>query len=157
MLPTAAVRSPAASRIEASIRTVVVLPLVPVTASQGAGSAVVAAQPPGQLDVAPDRDARLGGGREERLVGLPAGGGDDELGALGQGRPVAEAHGDSLRLQLGGLGTGALVVPVVDDGDDGAEAVQHPGGGDTADTESRDGDVLALPVLVAHLAAAHPA
>ncbi len=38
MLPTAAVRRPAAFRIEASIWTVVVLPLVPVTASQGAAS-----------------------------------------------------------------------------------------------------------------------
>lgn len=37
MLPTAAVRRPAAFRIDASIWTVVVLPLVPVTASQGAG------------------------------------------------------------------------------------------------------------------------
>lgn len=38
MLPTAAVRRPAAARMEASIWTVVVLPLVPVTASQGAAS-----------------------------------------------------------------------------------------------------------------------
>src|SRR5690606_17667188 len=35
-LPTAAVRRPAAVRMDASIRTVVVLPLVPVTASHGA-------------------------------------------------------------------------------------------------------------------------
>ncbi len=41
-MPTAAVRRPAAVRIEASICTVVVLPLVPVTASQGAGSPVAA-------------------------------------------------------------------------------------------------------------------
>lgn len=38
MLPTAAVRRPAARRIEASIWVVVVLPLVPVIASQGAAS-----------------------------------------------------------------------------------------------------------------------
>lgn len=36
MLPTARVRSPSAARIEASIRTVVVLPLVPVIPSQAA-------------------------------------------------------------------------------------------------------------------------
>ncbi len=36
MLPTAVVCSPSAARIEASIRTVVVLPLVPVTPSQAA-------------------------------------------------------------------------------------------------------------------------
>jgi hypothetical protein len=35
MLPSAAVRRPAAVRIAASMVTVVVLPLVPVTASQG--------------------------------------------------------------------------------------------------------------------------
>ena len=65
MLPTAAVRSPAAlSGSTASIWTVVVLPLVPVTASQGAASG--AAQPPGELDVAPDRHAGLGGRREQR-------------------------------------------------------------------------------------------
>lgn len=119
--------------------------------------AAVAAQPPGEFDVAPDRDARLGGCGEERLVGLPARGGDDELGGLGQGRPVAEAHGDALRLQLRGLRTGTLVVPVVDHRDDGAQAVQHRGRRDSGDSESRDGDVLALPVLVAHFSAAHPA
>ena len=153
MLPTAAVRRPAAFRIEASIWTVVVLPLVPVTASQGAASR--AAQPPGELDVAPDRHAGLGGGREERLVGLPAGGGDDEFGALGQGRAVAEAHGDAQRLQFGGLRAGALVVAVVDDGDERAEAVQDLGGRDAGDAETGDGDALALPV--GHLSAAHPA
>lgn len=121
------------------------------------GGRAGAPQPPGEFDVAPDGDARLGGCGEERLVGLPARGGDDELGGLGQGRPVAEAHGDALRLQLRGLCAGTLVVPVVDHGDDGPEAVQHLGRRDPGDSESRDGDVLALPVLVAHFSAAHPA
>ena len=54
-LPTASARSPAARRIDSSIRTVVVLPFVPVTASHGAASGP--AQPPGELDLADHLDA----------------------------------------------------------------------------------------------------
>ena len=57
-LPVATARSPAARSIDSSIRTVVVLPLVPVSASHGAGRA---AQPPGQLDLADHLDAGRGG------------------------------------------------------------------------------------------------
>ena len=80
MLPTAAVRRPAAARIAASIRVVVVLPLVPVTASQGAG--VRGPRSRQASSTSPQTShARRGGGREQRAVGLPAGGGDDEFGA----------------------------------------------------------------------------
>ena len=106
MLPTAAVRRPAAFRIDASIWTVVVLPLVPVTASQGAASGPRSRQ---ASSTSPQIvDAGLAGRREQRLVRLPAGCGDDEFGALGQGRAVTEAHGDAERLQFGGLLPGAL-------------------------------------------------
>jgi hypothetical protein len=69
-LPAATVRSPAAPSTDASMRTVVVLPLVPVTASHGAAPA--GPQPPGQLHLADDLDARGGGGDEQRRVGPPA-------------------------------------------------------------------------------------
>lgn len=121
-------------------------------------ASVVAAQAPGQFDVAPDRDARLGGSQEERLVRLPAGGGDDEFRGRRQGRAVAEAHGDAERLQFSRLRAGALVVAVVDDGDERAALVQGAGRGNPADAEPGDGDVLALPVHgAAHFLAAHPA
>ncbi len=120
-------------------------------------AAVVAAQAPGEFDVAPDRDARLGGSQEERFVRLPAGGGDDEFRGRRQGGAVAEAHGDTERLQFGRLRAGAFVVAVVDDGDERAALVQGAGSGDAADAEPGDGDVLALPVHGAHFLAAHPA
>ena len=75
--------------IEASIRTVVVLPLVPVSASHGAGP-VGRPQPPGQLDLAPDGDAGGGGLREQRVVGPPARRGDDQVEPAGQRRLAAE-------------------------------------------------------------------
>lgn len=122
------------------------------------GGRAGAPEPPGELDVAPDLHARLGGGGEERLVGPPAGGGDDQLGAGRQGGPVAEADGDALRLELRRLGPGALVVAVVDDGHERAEAVEDAGGRDAGHPEPRDGDLLAVPVeLFRHLSAAHPA
>lgn len=120
-------------------------------------SAVTAPQPPGEFDVAPDGDVRIGGGQEEWLAGLPAGGRDHQLGGLGQGVAVAEAHGDPERLQLRRLGAGALVVAVVDDGDEGSPRVQGAGCGDTADAEPGHRDALAPPVHVAHFLAAHPA
>ncbi|CAM5705275.1 hypothetical protein SMICM304S_00862 [Streptomyces microflavus] len=123
----------------------------------GGLAAVRPPQPPGEFDVAPDVDARLGGSQEERLVRLPAGGGDDEFRGRRQGGTVAEAHGDAERLQFGRLRAGALVVAVVHDGDERAALVQGTGRGDAADAESGDGDVLALPVRGAHFLAAHPA
>ena len=54
ILPAVAAAAPAAARIAPSIWVVVVLPLVPVTASQACAGR---AQPPGELDLAPDRDA----------------------------------------------------------------------------------------------------
>ena len=64
-LPALVARSPAARRIEASMLTVVVLPLVPVTVSQGAAP-TRGAHPPGQLDLAPHRYAGRGGRDEQR-------------------------------------------------------------------------------------------
>ncbi len=137
------------------MRTVVVLPLVPVTASQGAASGPRRRQ---ASSTSPQiSTARLGGGQEERLVGLPAGCGDDQLGALGEGRAVAEADGDAERLEFGGLGAGAVVIAVVDDGDVGPEAPQHACCGDPGDAETRDGHPLAGPGRVCHLSAAQPA
>lgn len=133
---------------------------------RGGLPAVEAAQPPGQFDVAPDGDAGGRGGGEQRVVGTPAGSGDDQLGALGEvrggavGRRAApEADRDALRLQLGRPGPGALVGAVVDDGDVRAQAVQDAGGGDAAHPETGDGDAPAAPLrcVDAHLSAAHPA
>ena len=84
-LPTATLRSPAARRIASSIWTVVVLPLVPVTASQGVSWFGVA-QPPGQLDLAPDRYAAVAGLREQRRVGSPARRGDEQVDVVGERR-----------------------------------------------------------------------
>lgn len=113
------------------------------------------AEQPGDLDVAHDVHAGRGGGREQRAVGLPAGRGDDQLGALGEGLGVAEAYGDPQLAQFGGAGTVALAVTAVDDGHDGAEAGQGAGGTDAAHAETGHGDVPALPG--GHLSAAHPA
>ena len=54
--------------------TVVVLPFVPVTASQGAAIAAASdrPQPPGQLGLPHDLDAAAGGVDEQRRVGPPA-------------------------------------------------------------------------------------
>ena len=61
-------RAPAGRRrIASSIVTVVVLPLVPVTASQGAARRRAAPQPPGQLDLADHLDAGGRGGRQQRV------------------------------------------------------------------------------------------
>ena len=61
---------------------VVVLPLVPVIASQGGGTG--AAQPPGDLDVA-DPSTPASAAAAKSGCSAPAGRGDDELRALGQG------------------------------------------------------------------------
>ncbi len=111
-----------------------------------AGGGVRPAQPPGQLDVAPDLQAGPLGGLEQRAARRPAGRGDDQPGALGQGVAVAEADGDAERLQFGGAGPQALAGAAVDDRDQGAEAVQDPGGADAGDAEPGDGDRQAGPV-----------
>lgn len=86
-------------------------------------------QPPGDLHVADDLDARLGGGREERRVRLPAGRGDDQVGRLGEGVGVAEADGDGAGGvrgvegggELGGARQVLFALTAVDDGDVRAE------------------------------------
>ncbi|GAA3067470.1 hypothetical protein GCM10020000_59780 [Streptomyces olivoverticillatus] len=87
------------------------------------GGGPLATQLPGDLDIADHTHARRGRGREERAGGLPAGRGDDEVGALGEGVGVAEADGDAL---LGAEHAGALAqgrgVAAVDDGHLRAEA-----------------------------------
>src|SRR5690606_22481108 len=65
------------------------------TGDREPGGGVRAAQAPGQFDVAPHGHPGPLGGGEQRLVGLPAGRGDDQVGALGQGVAVAEADGDA--------------------------------------------------------------
>ena len=93
-------RSPPARSIAPSMPTVVVLPLVPVTTSHGAGS-LGRTQPPGELDLAPDRDAALAArGDQQRCVGSPAGRGDDQRGAVGQRLAVAEPDADAVRLRV---------------------------------------------------------
>ena len=67
-------------RIAASIRTVVVLPLVPVTPSHGVSGRRAAR--PARRRPRPERLLRRQS--EQRLVGPPAGRGDDELGARRQ-------------------------------------------------------------------------
>ena len=64
--------------------TVVVLPLVPVTVSHGAAPHA-RAHPPGQLDLAPDRDAGCAAAASSGWSGRQPGRGDDQLGALGHG------------------------------------------------------------------------
>ena len=67
------------------------------------------AQPPGQLDLAPDRDAARGRLREQRRGRRPAGRGDDEVDVVGQ---VAVEPGPSrtvaprLSSRVGLLGAG---------------------------------------------------
>ena len=87
MLPSAAVRSPAAARIAASIVVVVVLPLVPVTAEPG--GRVRAAQPPGQLRLAVDRQPGRGGGPSDRRVRGEAGRDDHLVDPVEQARAAA--------------------------------------------------------------------
>ena len=58
--------------------------------------ALARAQPPGQLDLAPDRDAGRGRGREQRLVRAPARRGDDEVDGAPSGR-AATASGPKVR------------------------------------------------------------
>ncbi len=117
---------------------------------------VRAAHPPGQLHVAPHGDAGRLGGLEERAGGLPPGGGDDEVGALGKSVAVAEADGDAQLLQRRGLRPLPLAVTAVDDGDDGAEAGQGAGGGNAAHAETGHGHVLSGEVEAGHLAACQP-
>ena len=72
MFPQATASSPAARRIASSMPVVVVLPLVPVTASHVGGSGSARPDPPGQLRLADHRDAGRRGGGDQRVVGPAA-------------------------------------------------------------------------------------
>src|ERR1700751_4959934 len=125
MLPTAAVRRPAPRRIAGRICTVGVWPLVPVTASQGAASGPLSRQ---ASSTSPQTGtSAAAAAANSGFFRFPTGAGARRPAPPGRGGAVPEAHGDAERLQLRGLRPGALVVAVVDDRDDGAEAVQHPG------------------------------
>ena len=142
--------------------TVVVLPLVPVMVSHGRG-ADLGAHPPGQLDLAPDGDAGLRGRREQRLVGPPPRGGDDEVGrrtvrhtghVLGAEAHVhAEDVEDAGPLAEGGVDLG---VSAVDRDDARAALVQGVGRGEAADPEPGHDDADAAPVGAAAGQAVEP-
>ncbi|CAM5528815.1 hypothetical protein SALBM311S_02256 [Streptomyces alboniger] len=155
MLPTAAVRRPAALRIEASIWTVLVLPLVPVTASQGAASR-------------PPRPRSRQASSTSPQTGTPACTAAANSGLSGfqpgvvtmSSVPCGRVAPSPRRTVMPRASSSAawaqdqLVVAVVDR-DDGAESVQRLGRRDAGDAESGDGDAFPLPV--GHFSAAHPA
>ncbi|CAM5713431.1 hypothetical protein SCALM49S_06276 [Streptomyces californicus] len=119
--------------------------------------AVVAAAAPGEFDVAPDGDARLGGSQEERFVRLPAGGGDDEFRGRRQGGAVAEAHGDTERLQFGRLRAGAFVVAVVATVRSAPRSCRARAAGMPLTPSPATVTCLPCQSPVRHLSAAHPA
>ena len=122
-MPTATLRSPAARRIESSICTVVVLPLVPVTHSHGAacsGSRSRQASSTSPQTGMPRSRACASSG----AVGFQPGRGDEQVDVVGQrrGRARAEADVGAEHLeQLGLLGRSlpAAAVGLVERGDAG--------------------------------------
>ncbi|BCK71853.1 hypothetical protein Srufu_058060 [Streptomyces libani subsp. rufus] len=123
------------------------------------GRGARAPQPPGDLHIADDVDARRSGRREQRAVRLPAGRGDDEFGALGERVTVAEADRYAVRRQFPRGGALLVAVAAVHDGDVCAEAGQRAGGTDAAHAQAGDGDVLTGEVRRAvrgHFAACQP-
>ena len=115
----------------------VVLPLVPVTPEPGLSGR---AQPPGELDVAPDRDAAPRGRRQQRLLRSPAGRGDDELDTVRQLVGIAQADLDAEGPQLRGDGPLAVAVPPVDGDDPGAASGQRPRRGRPRHSETGHAD-----------------
>ena len=152
MLPAAAARRPAAAqdrREHLHGRRLAV----------GAGDgeprrgAVRAAQPPGELDLAPDRDAGRRGRGEQRLVGPPAGRGDDELGAVAAARrpSLAEPDVDAERSRRLGRARCSRASPSRPSTTvtRGAALEQGVGGGEAGDAEAGDDDAQPGPVGVA--------
>ncbi len=153
-LPALVARSPAARRIEVSICTVVVLPLVPVTVSQGAAPscarirqasstsphtgtpASAAATSSGWSGRHPGEvTTRSTGGRGQRGDGVVA---VREAGA----EDVEDARPLGHERAVGGL-------PAVDDEDVDAPLEQRVGGREAADPEAGDDGAQAGPVGVA--------
>ena len=142
-LPALVARSPAARRIEVSICTVVVLPLVPVTVSQGAAPSCARSRQASSTSPHTGMPAR-GRRGEQRLVGAPSRRGDDEVdggrgqrgdGVLAEREAGAEDVEDAGPLgherALGGL-------RAVDDEDVDAPLEQRVGGREAADPEPGD-------------------
>jgi hypothetical protein len=146
-LPTASARSPAARSIAVSMCTVVVLPLVPVRVIQGAAPNRWA-QPPGQLDLAPDRHTRRRCGGEQRLVGTPAGRGDDQLRAVRQRLDVLCAQPDVGSEDAQDLAplVGGGRLRTVDHDDPGTPLEQRVAAAKAAAAEARHDDVEPGPV-----------
>jgi hypothetical protein len=119
-----------------SIWTVVVLPLVPVTASQ--------------LDLAPHGDSALAGLGDEGGRRLPAGRDDEELGVVGEHRRRALAQPDVGTEHAEQLGLLLLAVgPLVERDDRGTEVGEVVGRGEPADPEAGHHGTHPGPVVVA--------
>lgn len=104
------------------------------------------AQPPGQLDLAPDRDAALAGLGQQWGVGAPAGRGDEHVDVVGQHRRGALAQADGGAEHLEQLGLLLLARGgLVEGGDGGAEVVEVVGGGEAGDAEAGDDRAHAVP------------
>ena len=137
MLPTAAVRSPAAARIDSSIWVVVVLPLVPVMPSQGMilfGRLSRQASST-SLQIGTPRGRRL---HQQRRGGRPAGG-DHQVGVVGQrrGRAGPEPDGAAEHLEQRRLVALPGLAEVVQHGHPGPELQQPVGGGEPGDADAR--------------------
>ena len=125
------------------------------------------AQPPGQLDLAPDRDASLDRLGQQRRRGRPAGRGHHEVDLVGQlgGGARAEAHRRTQDLQQGGLLATVARLGLVEGGHPRAEVGQVVRGGEAGDTEARDDGTDTAPVAgatervdtVGHTPATHSA
>jgi hypothetical protein len=116
---------------------------------QPGGVVVRVAQPPGQLDLAPDRHpavARLG---EQRAVGAPAGRGDQHVDVVGQRRGGTFAEPDLGAEHLEQLGLLGLVADhLVERGHRGTEVVEVVGGGKAGHAEAGDHGPDSLPGVV---------
>ena len=119
-------------------------------AQPGGGGAGRVAQPPGELDLAPHRDAAPDGLRQQRRARLPARRGDDHVDVVGQRRGRARAEPDlgAQHLEQGRLLLVALGV-LVERRDLRAEVGQVVGGGEPGDAEAGHDRTDAGPVVAA--------
>ena len=139
MLPTAAVLSPAAVRIDSSIWVVVVLPFVPVIPSHGT---ILSGRLSRQLHLAPDRHATISGLYQQWCAGRPAGR-DHQVGVVGKGRSRTRPKPDRAAEhfeQLAPVG-GEVIEYVVQSRDAGAEMEQPIGSRETRNADACDHNV----------------
>ena len=136
MLPTAAVRRPAARSIDSSMSVVVVLPFVPVTTSHGAG--VRAAEPPGELELAPHRHARAPARRA--MTGACGGRPGDTTRTSASSGSVSPSPSRTVAPMTSRI-VGALALPLavggVDHRDARPEVHELVGGGEARDPDAR--------------------